>query len=98
MLSQIQFDGAVAACGNAHGMDLPASVAPFILRGVSLLGVEAVRPRLALRREAWARLARDLDKDVLARMSETIPFAQALERARQIVDGKVRGRLVVEIG
>jgi len=57
-----------------------------------------VRPRLALRREAWARLARDLDKDALARMSETIPFAQALERARQIVDGKVRGRLVVEIG
>ncbi len=98
VLSQIQFDGAVAACGNAQGMDLPASVAPFILRGISLLGVEAVRPRLALRREAWARLARDLDKEALARMSEIIPFAQALERAHQIVDGKVRGRVVIEIG
>jgi acrylyl-CoA reductase (NADPH) len=98
VLSQIQFDGAVAACGNAQGMDLPTSVAPFILRGVSLLGVEAVRPRLALRREAWARLARDLDKETLARMSETIPFSETLDRARQIVNGKVRGRLIVEIG
>ena len=62
MLAQTNYDGAVAACGNARGMDLPASVAPFILRGVSLLGVEAVRPRLAMRREAWARLARDLDQ------------------------------------
>jgi acrylyl-CoA reductase (NADPH) len=98
VLSQTQYDGAVAACGNARGMDLPASVAPFILRGVSLLGVESVRPRLALRREAWARLARDFNRDALARMSETIPFSQALERARGIVEGKVRGRLVVEIG
>ncbi|MGA8171430.1 MAG: MDR family oxidoreductase [Methylocystis sp.] len=97
VLAQTQFDGAVVACGNARGMDLPASVAPFILRGVSLLGVEAVRPRLALRREAWARLARDLDKDALDRMSETIPFSQTLERARQIVEGRVRGRIVVKI-
>ncbi|QGM47194.1 MDR family oxidoreductase [Methylocystis heyeri] len=98
VLSQTQYDGAVAACGNARGMDLPASVAPFILRGVSLLGVESVRPRLALRREAWARLSRDFDRKALARMTETIPFPQALERARGIVEGKVRGRLVVEIG
>lgn len=98
VLAQTQFDGAVAACGNARGMDLPATVAPFILRGVALLGVESVRPRIALRREAWARLARDLDKDKLAAMTQTIPFAEALERARQIVAGKVRGRLVVEIG
>jgi acrylyl-CoA reductase (NADPH) len=98
VLSQIDYDGAVAACGNARGMELPASVAPFILRGVSLLGIESVRPRLPLRREAWARLARDLDRAVLEGMCETIPFTEALERARGIVDGKVRGRLVVTMG
>jgi acrylyl-CoA reductase (NADPH) len=98
VLARTQFDGAVAACGNARGMDLPASVAPFILRGVTLLGVEAVRPRLALRREAWARLARDLDKETLSRMSETIPFSETLERAKKIVEGRVRGRIVVAIG
>ena len=98
VLARTQFDGAVVACGNARGMDLPASVAPFILRGVTLLGVEAVRPRLALRREAWARLARDLDKETLSRMSETIPFGEALERAKKIVEGRVRGRIVVAIG
>jgi len=98
VLARTQFDGAVAACGNARGMDLPASVAPFILRGVTLLGVEAVRPRLALRREAWARLARDLDKEALSRMSETIRFSEALERAKKIVEGRVRGRIVVAIG
>lgn len=98
VLARTQFDGAVAACGNARGMDLPASVAPFILRGVSLLGVESVRPRLALRREAWARLARDLDMEALSRISETIPFGEALERAKKIVEGRVRGRIVVAIG
>jgi acrylyl-CoA reductase (NADPH) len=98
VLARTQFDGAVAACGNAQGLDLPASVAPFILRGVSLLGVESVRPRLALRREAWARLANDLEPDKLDAMTQTIPFDKALERARSIVAGKVRGRLVVEIG
>ncbi len=97
VLSQIDYDGAVAACGNARGMDLPASVAPFILRGVSLLGVESVRPRINLRRKAWERLSRDLDKDKLAAMSETIPFSQALERARAIVDGKIRGRVVLDL-
>ena len=98
VLARTQFDGAVVACGNARGMDLPASVAPFILRGVTLLGVEAVRPRLASRREAWVRLARDLDKEALSRMSETIRFSEALERAKKIVEGRVRGRIVVAIG
>ena len=98
ILSQIDYDGTVAACGNARGMDLPASVAPFILRGVSLLGVEAVRPRLDMRRAAWARLARELDHPALAEMRETIPFSQALARARDLVEGKARGRIVVEIG
>jgi acrylyl-CoA reductase (NADPH) len=98
VLAQIQFDGAVAACGLAQGMDLPATVAPFILRGVSLLGVESVRPCLPVRRKAWERLARDLDKGTLAAMTETAPFDAALERARSIVQGKIRGRLVIEIG
>jgi acrylyl-CoA reductase (NADPH) len=97
VLSQIKFDGAVAACGNAQGMDLPTSVAPFILRGVSLIGVESVLPRIALRRQAWMRLAKDLDKDKLAAMTERIPFSQTLDRAREIVAGRVRGRIVVEM-
>ncbi|HTO78413.1 MAG TPA: oxidoreductase, partial [Methylocystis sp.] len=98
VLSQIDYDGAVAACGNARGMDLPASVAPFILRGVSLLGVESVRPRLEMRREAWARLARELDHPALAEIRETIPFSDALARAKDLVEGKARGRIVVEMG
>ncbi|ARN80594.1 MDR family oxidoreductase [Methylocystis bryophila] len=98
ILSQIDYDGAVAACGNARGMDLPGSVAPFILRGVSLLGVESVRPRLEMRREAWTRIARELDHAALAEIRETIPFSQALARAKDLIDGKARGRIVVEIG
>lgn len=98
VLAQTQFDGAVAACGLAQGMDLPATVAPFILRGVSLLGVEAVRPSIPQRRLAWERLARDLDMGKLAAMTETIRFEEALDKARAIVAGKIRGRLVVEIG
>jgi len=97
VLAQTMFDGAVAACGNAGGLELPTTVAPFILRGVALLGVESVRPRLDLRREAWGRLARDLDRDLLARMTETIPFHAALERAKRIVEGRTRGRVVVEL-
>lgn len=98
VLSQTKFDGAIAACGLAQGMDLPASVAPFIMRGVSLLGIESVTPRMALRRQAWARLSRDLDKAKLAAMTETVAFEEALEKAQAIVAGKIRGRLVVEIG
>lgn len=98
ILAQTDWDGAVAATGNAGGMDLPASVAPFILRGVSLLGVESVRPRIALRREAWARLAADLEPALIDAMYETVPFDRALERARDIVAGKIKGRAVIEIG
>ncbi len=97
ILAQMKFDGAVAATGNVGGMDLPASVAPFILRGVSLLGVESVRPRIALRRAAWARIATDLDAGLIDAMCEIIPFDQALERARAIVTGKIRGRVVIEM-
>ncbi|WP_442755279.1 MDR family oxidoreductase [Methylocystis sp. JAN1] len=97
LLSQTRFDGAIAACGNVGGMDFPGSVAPFILRGVSLLGVESIRPRIALRREAWARIAADLDAAMIDAMCEIIPFDQALERARSIVTGKIRGRVVIEM-
>jgi acrylyl-CoA reductase (NADPH) len=97
-LSMTRYGGAIAACGLAGGMDLPASVAPFILRGVSLLGVDSVMAPKALRLEAWGRLARELDLDKLAAMTSTIPLDQAMEAGRRIVEGKVRGRVVVEIG
>jgi acrylyl-CoA reductase (NADPH) len=90
--------GAIAACGNAGGMELNTSVAPFILRGVSLLGIESVRAPKAVRDEAWQRLAGDLDRDKLAAMTTMIPFDAIPAAARDIVDGKVRGRLVVEVG
>lgn len=95
VLAQTQFDGAIAACGNVGGMALQTTVAPFILRGVALLGVESVRPRLALRREAWTRIAADLDPATIDAMSEIVPFEQALTRARDIVEGKIRGRAVI---
>ncbi len=98
LLAQTRFDGAVAACGNVGGMALPANVAPFILRGVALLGVESVRPRIALRRAAWARIAQDLDPSAIDAMSEIIPFDEALDRARSIVKGTIRGRVVIDMG
>jgi acrylyl-CoA reductase (NADPH) len=90
--------GAVAACGNAAGMDLPTSVAPFILRGVSLLGINSVTLPRAAREEAWARLVTDLDRDKLKAMTTTIGFDQIKETAERIAEGQVRGRVVVEIG
>jgi len=98
VLAQTKYEGAVAACGLAQGMDLPTSVAPFILRGVSLLGIDSVMQPKAKRLEAWARLARDLDPAKLAALSTTIPFDQVIETAGKILSGKVRGRIVVEIG
>ncbi len=79
-------------------MELKANVAPFILRGVSLLGVESVRPRIGLRRAAWTRIAQGLDPPLIDAMSEIIPFDAALDRARSIVEGKIRGRVVVDMG
>jgi acrylyl-CoA reductase (NADPH) len=97
VLSMTSYGGAVAACGLAGGMDLPASVAPFILRGVSLLGIDSVMAPKAIRLEAWRRIARDLDHAKLSALSATIPFDGIIDAAREIVDGKVRGRLVVEM-
>lgn len=98
LLSMTMADGAVAACGLAGGMDLPGSVAPFILRGVSLLGVNSVTMPRALRLEAWRRLARDLDRDKLAAITTTVGFDGIREAAEAIVEGKVRGRIVVDMG
>ena len=97
VLSMIKADGIVAACGNAAGMELPTSVAPFILRGVSLLGINSVYMPKARRIEAWNRLARDLDHARLAAMTTTIGFDGIVPAAHDIVEGKVRGRLVVDV-
>jgi acrylyl-CoA reductase (NADPH) len=97
VLSMIRYRGAVAACGLAGGMDLPTSVAPFILRGVALLGIDSVyRPR-ADREETWRRLELDLDRAKLAEMSTEIGLADVIEAGRQIVEGRVRGRIIVKI-
>jgi acrylyl-CoA reductase (NADPH) len=97
VLAQTRYGGAVAACGLAQGMDLPGSVAPFILRGISLLGIDSVHCPRERRLEAWRRLALDLDRDKLASMTETIPLVQVFEAGARILKGETRGRLVVTI-
>jgi acrylyl-CoA reductase (NADPH) len=92
-----RYGGAVAACGLAQGMDLPASVAPFILRGVTLYGIDSVMAPMARRTEAWARLARDLDLAALDALTTEVSLASALEAAPRILAGQVRGRLVVNV-
>ena len=88
--------GTVATCGLAQGMDFPASVAPFILRGVTLAGIDSVmRPRQD-RIDAWARLARDLDVSLLPLISREIGLSEVIETAHQLMDGQVRGRIVVD--
>ena len=97
VLSMTSYGGAVAACGLAQGMDLPSSVAPFILRGVSLLGIDSVMAPKALRLEAWRRIATELDHAKLAALSTTIGFDGIIDAAHRIMDGTVRGRVVVEM-
>jgi acrylyl-CoA reductase (NADPH) len=93
-----RYGAAVAACGLAGGMDLPTSVAAFILRGASLLGIGSVMRAMADRRVAWQRLASDLDRGELAAMTSEIGLAEVIEAGRNIVEGRVRGRIVVNIG
>jgi acrylyl-CoA reductase (NADPH) len=95
--AQTRYGGAVAACGLAQGADLPASVMPFILRGVSLLGVDSVMAPLERRQRAWQRLALDLDLSLLETMITEITIEQAVEYAQALMQGKVRGRIVVKI-
>ena len=98
LLSMTSYGGAVAACGLAGGMDLPTSVAPFILRAVSLLGIDSVMCPQPIRREAWTRLASDLDRDKLQAMTSEIGLADVLGVGQKILDGGVRGRIVVKVG
>lgn len=97
LLASIRYGGAVAACGLAAGMDLPATVAPFILRGVSLLGVDSVMAPRSKRLAAWAGLARDLDMDRLAKMTNEIALADVIGTTPDFLAGKVRGRIVVPV-
>ena len=92
-----RYGGAVAACGLAQGMDFPSSVAPFILRGVTLYGIDSVMAPLARRETAWQRLATDLDRSRLNAMAKELGLAEALAAAPAILAGRVRGRLVVNV-
>lgn len=96
-LAQTRYGGVVTACGLAQGMDLPGSVAPFILRGVTLAGIDSVMAPLARRQRAWERLARDLDPALLERMVEEVLLESAVAKAQQLMAGQVRGRVVVKI-
>jgi acrylyl-CoA reductase (NADPH) len=97
VLSMTRYGGAVAACGLAHGMDLATSVAPFILRGVTLAGIDSVLAPKAARVEAWERLARDLDRAKLKAMTKARPIGDAPALTHDVLAGKVRGRIVLEL-
>src|SRR3954469_848748 len=97
LLSMTKYGGAVAACGLAGGMDLPSSVAPFILRGVCLLGIESVMCPIEQRKAAWRRLASDLDRAKLTEITHEIGLEQVIEASPKILAGQVRGRTVVKI-
>ena len=98
VLSMTMYGGTVAACGLAQGMDLPTSVAPFILRGVTLAGVDSVMAPKSVRVEAWRRLAQDLDRGKLAAISVTRSAQDVVALAPDILAGKVRGRMVLTLG
>jgi acrylyl-CoA reductase (NADPH) len=97
VLSMTRYGGAVAACGLAGGMDLPTTVAPFILRGVSLIGIDSVMCPLPRREAAWRRLEADLAREKIAAMANEIGLDDVIAAGRRIVEGKVRGRIVVKI-
>jgi acrylyl-CoA reductase (NADPH) len=98
LLSMTRYGGAIAACGLAGGMDLPGSVAPFILRGVCLYGIDSVMCPLPKRNEAWKRLEKDLDRQKLAAITTEISLSELPDAAAKILKGQVRGRIVVKIG
>ncbi len=95
--AQTKYGGAVAACGLAQGFDLPATVMPFILRGVSLLGVDSVMAPKAPRLAAWDRLAKDLDPSLLDEIAKEIALKDAIAAASDLIDGKIRGRIIVDV-
>lgn len=96
VLAGMQRDGVVAACGMAQGLDLPTSVAPFILRGVTLAGVDSVMCPKPLRQQAWQRLGQLLDDALLSQMTTVIPLSEVCQGAQDLLDGKIRGRLIVD--
>lgn len=95
--AQTRYGGVVAACGLAQGADFPTTVMPFILRGVTLAGIDSVMAPLARRRQAWDRLAKDLDPARLEAIVEEVPLSRVIEKAADLMAGKVRGRIVVKI-
>ncbi|MFT4606871.1 MAG: acrylyl-CoA reductase (NADPH) [Urechidicola sp.] len=97
VISQMKYGSAVAACGLAESMDLPTSVAPFILRGITLYGVDSVMVPIEKREQAWSRLAQDLDMDLLERLSFDLDFNDLPQAASDILDGKIRGRAIVKL-
>jgi acrylyl-CoA reductase (NADPH) len=97
VLSMTRYGGVVAACGLAGGMDLPTTVAPFILRGVSLIGIDSVMCPLPLRQEAWRRLETDLDRGKIASMASEIGLSDVIDAGPRILAGGVRGRIVVKV-
>jgi acrylyl-CoA reductase (NADPH) len=97
ILTQLKYRASVAACGLAGGSDLPATVIPFLLRGVNLLGIDSVMCPREERIAAWQRLARDLPRDRLARMTELVPLSQLAQRAPKILRGEIRGRTLVDV-
>ena len=97
ILTQLKYRASVAACGLAGGSDLPATVIPFLLRGVNLLGIDSVMCPRDERTEAWQRLARDLPLDRLERMTQTVPLSALPDLAPKILQGEVRGRIVVDV-
>lgn len=97
VISSTKYHGVVTACGNAGGLDLPTSVAPFILRGVSLVGIESARCPKIHRIEAWDRLVHDLDRNKLKSISKTIGFEEIVPTAHEIVEGRIRGRVIVDM-
>jgi acrylyl-CoA reductase (NADPH) len=97
ILSMTRYGGAVAACGLAGGMDLPTSVAPFILRGVTLIGIDSVMCPMDRRQQAWRRLETELDRGKIAAMTSEIGLANVIDAGARIIDGQVRGRIVVKV-
>ena len=95
--AQTRYGGVVAACGLAQGADFPSTVMPFILRGVTLCGIDSVMAPIALRQKAWERLATDLDAAKLESMVEEVPMERAVEKAHALMAGQVRGRVIVKI-
>ena len=97
VLSQLKYGGAAAICGLAESMNLPTTVAPFILRGISMYGIDSVMAPIEKRKIAWQRLATDLDLALLDSLSFDLDFADLPRAAEDILDGKIRGRAVVKV-